>query len=102
MKDLIGIHPTGIVRSAGSISVYYGVQPNAVPNLRANDEFTMVYRTEDKAVWHWVRFRVLEDHKDYDILEMHALEPAEIAYLEGELNPAQDEEQFNPDYALAS
>jgi hypothetical protein len=99
MKDLIGIHPTGIVRSFGVASFYYGIQPNAVQNLRANDEFTVVYSPKGKDVWRSVRFSVIGDQKDYSILEMRILEPAEIAYLEGKLNPTK---QPRLDYATAS
>ena len=98
MKDVIGIHPTGIIHSLRVTSFYYGVQPNAVQNLRANDEFTVVYGPQDQDVWRAVRFSVIGDQKDYDILEMRVLEPAEIAYLEGELAPAK---QSRLDYAIA-
>ena len=99
MNNLIGIHPAGIVRSLGVASFYYGVQPNAVQNLSANDEFTVVYRPKGKDVWHSVRFSVIGDQEDYDILEMRILEPAEIAYLEGVVDPAK---QPSLDYAMAS
>ncbi|MBA3871829.1 MAG: hypothetical protein ABI970_14300 [Chloroflexota bacterium] len=99
MIHIIGVQPVGIIHSLGGTSFYYGIQPNAVQKLKANAEFAVVYSSVDKDAWHLVRFSVIEDQKDYAILETRELESAEVAYLEGELNPSK---QSQLDYPIAS